>query len=996
MRYQGSRLLAAAGLFCVVHVATAATPLMQTIGGETPIGLQSLQIKSEISGSTAETTLHMVFHNPNRRALEGNLQLPLAPNQQIVGFALDIGGKMRAAVPVEKSKGREVFEAIERRGVDPALLEATQGNNFKLRVFPVPAGGTRVVEVTYSETLAQRGGEWAYRLPLDFGDELDNFSLDVKVDGAGKAPRVEGLSDLAFEKGDAVGTFAAHLAQQHFRSTGPLDISLPAESKPRSYVQEFHGSRYFLAEVPVSTARHERSLPHVVGLLWDSSGSGASRRVEAELAVLDAYFAKMGEGEVRLTRLRDRPEAVKSFHVSGGDWSALRRELEQTVYDGASALSDWKPEPGVGEYLLLSDGLQNYGGDAFPALAEGQRLYALDSAASADTARSTARAEHGGGRLIRIDRQAPAAAARELLSEGVRLTGMHGDGASALVAETTRPAQGLLRIAGKLTGREGMLHLTLAQDGGTSQLDLALPQDAPNHPLAAYDWASYRLRELEAEPDARRGEIRRLGQDFGMPSSETSLIVLESVQDYVRYDVAPPQEYRAEFDRLRASGFGPGGTERRTQIDQLVAAFRERQQWWQHSFPKNVEPPPYVVQGEVAAPPPPALPPSPVRPMASIAAASPPPPPQFALGAPAQAPAPMEMPKVAAPVLDARVATSGARPGLAARDGFNRSGEASRIEIGGASANEGRHAGIALKRWSANAPYITRMKSAGADKVYAIYLDEKPSYANSSAFFLDAADILINKGRRDLGLRVLSNLAEMDLENRQVLRILGYRLMEAGAQELAVTVLQKVLRLAEDEPQSFRDLGLAYAAAGRYQEAVDSLNEVAQRSWDPRFGDIALIAVGELNAIAATHNSWMHPLDLSHVDPRLLKNLPLDLRVVMSWDADNSDMDLWVTDPSGEKCFFQNTLTRQGGRISRDVTQGYGPEEFILHHAMPGKYKIEANFYGNRQQVVAGATTVQVRLTTGFGTTHARDKMITLRLRDRGDTVFVGEFEVKP
>jgi hypothetical protein len=993
----GKWLLAAAGLIGFADAAHAAMPLMGTIAGEKPIVLQSLQVKAEVSGGTAETTLHMVFYNPNRRALEGNLQFPLAANQQVTGFALDIGGKMRAAVPVEKSKGREVFEAIERRGVDPALLEATQGNNFKLRVFPVPAGGTRVVEVSYAESLARRGAELTYRLPLEGNDELDAFSLDVTVDGAGKAPRVDGsMRDFAFAKDRVQGAYSAHLSRSHFKPAGPLDIMLPVEDKPHSYVQEFQGNRYFLAEIPVSVARRERSLPHVVGLLWDSSGSGATRHVDAELAVLDAYFAKMGEGEVRLTRLRDRSEETRSFRVTGGDWRALRHELESTVYDGASALSDWKPEKSVGEYLLFSDGLQNYGSDVFPALAEGQRLYALDSAASGDPMRLSAWAEHGGGRLINIDGQAPALAARELLSEGLNLAGMRADGATALVAESGFPAGGLLRVAGKLTRRDAMLHLTLSQDGESSQLDLPLPQDAPGHPLAARNWASYRLHELEGERDTHRGEIRRLGEEFDIPSSETSLIVLETVQDYLLYDVTPPEEYRTEFERMRSWRLGIRDGGRQGQQEQLAAAFRERQQWWQRSFPKAVARP--YVEKELSRDAPPAAMSVVTQPIVNSTTVEP-------RG---------ETFGLSAPLRSSEPAVSGGNPGLSFRadapaassgaSGFTAFAGNADFSAGlvarksasdGKMAVEGKNAGIALKRWSANAPYITRMKAANAEQVYAIYLDEKPSYANSSAFFLDAADILIEKGRRDLGLRVLSNLAEMDLENRQVLRILGYRLMEANAPELAIPVLQKVLRLAEDEPQSFRDLGLAYAAAGHYQEAIDSLNEVAQRNWDPRFGDIALIAVGELNAIAATHSTAAQPLDLSRVDPRLIKNLPLDLRVVMGWDADNSDMDLWVTDPSGEKCFYGHNATAQGGRISRDVTQGYGPEEFILHHARPGKYKIEANFYGNRQQVVAGATTVQVKLTTGFGTAHAQDKMMTLRLHDRGDTVFIGEFEVK-
>ena len=71
-----------------------------------PIEIQKLDIDAAISGSTAETTVRIVFYNPNRRQLEGNLQFPLAAGQQITAFALDVNGAMRAAVPVEKARGR--------------------------------------------------------------------------------------------------------------------------------------------------------------------------------------------------------------------------------------------------------------------------------------------------------------------------------------------------------------------------------------------------------------------------------------------------------------------------------------------------------------------------------------------------------------------------------------------------------------------------------------------------------------------------------------------------------------------------------------------------------------------------------------------------------------------------------------------------------------------------------------------------------------------------
>ena len=54
------------------------------------------------------------------------------------------------------------------------------------------------------------------------------------------------------------------------------------------------------------------------------------------------------------------------------------------------------------------------------------------------------------------------------------------------------------------------------------------------------------------------------------------------------------------------------------------------------------------------------------------------------------------------------------------------------------------------------------------------------------------------------------------------------------------------------------------------------------------------------------------------------------MRVVLAWDADNTDVDLHVIDANGEEVFYGRNLSYQGGAITRDATGGYGPEEFAL------------------------------------------------------------------
>ncbi|AMP05632.1 VIT domain-containing protein [Collimonas pratensis] len=967
-------------LLPTVQARTVMPPrLIIANGAEEPIALQSLHVSGEISGGMAQTTVQMVFFNPNRRLLEGQLQFPLLDGQQIVGFSLDIEGRQRPAVPVEKAKGRQIFEAIERRRVDPGLLEATQGNNFKLRIYPIPAGGTRTVEIRYVESLARQGKNWQYRLPLAYGDRMRDFDLTLNVHGAMAAPQASGsLGAIGLVRTGE--QYQMHVNKSGFAASGMLNLLIPASEKPQTYTQVRDDGTWFVTEIPVAETRTARSLPKVIGLLWDSSGSGAARDHDAEFTILDRYFKAAGNAEVRLTRLRDRPEPEQSFHIVNGNWSALRQILQNTAYDGASALSDWKPEADVGEYLLVSDGLSNYGNAAFPKLAAGQRLYALNSALAADASLLSAWAENTGGRLIQVSAQTTAAATQALLSDATHVEALTAAGASDLQIESHDAKNGILRIAGRLRNPEAQLTLTTRQNGRLLTTTIPLSATAPAHPLAAYLWAGYRLRELEGNRDVHRAEIRRIGQQFGLATRETSLIVLERLDDYVRYDVAPPQEYQAAFNQLKKLRDGDLRQTRSRHMENVLQQFQHKIAWWEKDFskddmpkPKKTTPDALSGAGRVRAIIPPAA-------MTAPELASPAP--VSAVAAPVIAPpAAAEPPPAPAPVASRQRFSEGAA-NYSAKSVASSDAAPAMPEIS-----------VALQKWSANAPYIDRLKAASADTVYAIYLDEKPSYANSSAFFLDAADVLLEKGQRDLALRVLSNLAEMDLENRAVLRILGYRLLQAGAPALAIPVFEKVRQLAEEEPQSFRDLGLAYAANQQYQLAIDQLYEVVQRPWDARFPEIETIALAELNQIVATAGV---ALDTSRMDPRFLKNMPLDLRVVMTWDADNSDMDLWVTDPNGEKCFYGYPLTHQGGRMSRDFTQGYGPEEFSLRKAKPGKYKIEANYFGNSQQLIAGDTTLQVKLTTAFGTPQQKEQMVTLRLKDRQDTVFVGEFDVAP
>ncbi len=936
-----------------------------------PVRLVAVNVEAQVVGHLARTTVELTFRNPNNRILEGELQFPLLSGQQVTAFALDFDGKWRSAVPVEKAKGQEVFEEVTRARIDPALLEATKGNNFKLRIYPIPAQGQRKVSLTITERLPMgnrtaKGSAALYRLPIPANEKLETFAFRLRAPELEKGlTRVQrGLTGAEWwhREGEAKLEFV----QKDYKPAPQIEIVLMQPEREQPVIEEMDGVRYFYAEVPgFKLTRAQRPLPKQLALIWDASGSGAERDHNREWALLDAWFKTVRHATVHLRIARDRVEDGGTFTVRNGDWKALRTVLQKVAYDGATNPAAFVPTEAVDMVLLFSDGLTNYGETTFPRYAV--PLLAVSAARSADTDRLRHAAEQSGGAFVDLTRTSTVAAVRAMLEAPMRLVNVHASGAKDIVVSPRDAQTGRVAVAGVLTAPDALVELEWQNSANTVKRrikvsDKAKPQAGGG--FVTQTWARMKLATLEPEYHLHRAEIQRLGKAFSLVTRGTSLIVLDRVEDYARYEIVPPAELRAEYDRLRGQVQQAKEKDRAAHLEAVVKHFEDKISWWKKDFPKDDKP-----QAKTEAQP--------------VGAAT------GAMAAPGDR---MERARKSAPRLAAqndgmtsprmmeRMAADRAAPPAAAP-------EAATSQPGASGAT----ASIKLKKWTPDAPYLDRLRKAEAKDLYAIYLDERPTYTQSTAFFLDVADLFLERKEPHLAQRVLSNLAEMNLENRHILRILGYRLMQAKAPADAIAVFEQVLELAPSEPQSWRDLGLAYAANGQNQKAVDHLYEVARRPWHDRFPDIELIALAELNAIVATASE---KIDTSAIDARLLRNLPLDLRVVLSWDADNTDIDLWVIDPNGEKAFYGHRLTYQGGAMSRDFTGGYGPEEFSLKRAKPGKYLVQAQFYGHRQQVVSGATTLQLKFTTGFGTKQQNESAITLRLKGNKEVVTVGEFEV--
>jgi len=66
-------------------------------------------------------------------------------------------------------------------------------------------------------------------------------------------------------------------------------------------------------------------------------------------------------------------------------------------------------------------------------------------------------------------------------------------------------------------------------------------------------WAEKKIAELSLNELKNKDEITRTGKEYGIVTSNTSLIVLDNLNDYMRYRIIPPKEMQNEYFKQLAA-----------------------------------------------------------------------------------------------------------------------------------------------------------------------------------------------------------------------------------------------------------------------------------------------------------------------------------------------------------------------------------------------------------------------------------------------------------
>lgn len=307
---------------------------------------------------------------------------------------------------------------------------------------------------------------------------------------------------------------------------------------------------------------------------------------------------------------------------------------------------------------------------------------------------------------------------------------------------------------------------------------------------------------------------------------------------------------------------------------------------------------------------------------------------------------------------------------------------------------------VQIDAWQPDRPYLELYDGKPADFAER-FREAEARHGALPIFYLDTAAWLARRDRMAEAREMALSALELPTADDTTLGMVADRLERYGDWDRAVELRERQAVLDPDRPQPRRLLALTLArraaahpaqAKADLTRAITLLYGIATHPQADQWKGVDLIALNEANALLPRLRKLGGKVEM---DPRLVMLLDVDVRVVIDWTTDASDMDLWVDEPTRERAIYNNNRTAIGGRLSRDMTRGCGPEEYMIHAAPPGTYTAQANVYAPDRIDPNGATILTAHLFRNFGRTNETVDSVDIELkRDEKGARMIGRVVV--
>lgn len=228
----------------------------------------------------------------------------------------------------------------------------------------------------------------------------------------------------------------------------------------------------------------------------------------------------------------------------------------------------------------------------------------------------------------------------------------------------------------------------------------------------------------------------------------------------------------------------------------------------------------------------------------------------------------------------------------------------------------------------------------------------------------------------DEAIKVLSSLIEQNTGDLVLARDVAFVAMEMSRPAQAYHLLRSIANARPYDPSIYTALGQCLTQLNKLDMAIVFYEIALGAKFQNRGADYQKIAATEYAYLLRMMESDRKDSKIKSYASARLDSInekyrvedSADLLITMQWNTDQTDVDLHVVEPSGEECFYSHPKTRAGGQITRDITDGFGPEMYTIKKAPNGEYDLLVKYFSTNANRAGMRSKVYLTIYRDFGT----------------------------
>jgi Ca-activated chloride channel family protein len=138
------------------------------------LSLSEMEVEIHIDNGDARVWVKQIFANHTGKMQEGNYVFALPGETQVSDFAVWDGPTRIPAVILERKRAQALYQELKSQAIDPGLLQqgerteddARRNSAFSAHIVPIPAWGTKRLEMEYHQQIPLEAHKSYFVLPL--------------------------------------------------------------------------------------------------------------------------------------------------------------------------------------------------------------------------------------------------------------------------------------------------------------------------------------------------------------------------------------------------------------------------------------------------------------------------------------------------------------------------------------------------------------------------------------------------------------------------------------------------------------------------------------------------------------------------------------------------------------------------------------------------------------------------------------------------------------